>query len=281
MQQSFEDHKRIANSPSSSRRTIYICLLENPFPEPAILSTVQNYIHAFFRLPVRITHVSLEKLRLTTRRGRSGFGDTQLSMDDLLASLKQRVPQDAYGIIAMTTIDFFVPGNTSWEYIPGRSHYTQRHGACSFARLGSQTDRIFTPCDRGTFVRRCLKLSCHEVAHMFGLKHCSDQLCRMAGTMSLEHHDATCLFFCSDCEQKLRALLRWSQKDLAERRQALAEVLNNLEVKEEFSAEIQELQEITTYATGICQPCEEMQLNRKQSRIVGRALSHRLSNITI
>lgn len=244
MEQSLEDHRRIANAPIPTRQTIYICLLENPFPDPAVLSTVQKYIHAFFRLPVQVMYLSLQKLRLTTREGRSGFGNIQLSMDDLLECLKQRVPKDAYGILAVTTIDLFVP-NSSWPYIPGRSHYTQRHGACSFARLGSQTDSVFTPCDRGTFLRRCLKLSCHEAAHMFGLKHCSDQMCRMAGTMSLEHHDATRLFFCSSCEQKLRTLLRWSQKDLNDRRQALAEVLTSIEVQGEFEAEIKELQDIT------------------------------------
>lgn len=239
-QQSFDDHLRIANPLSTARRTIYICLLENPFPDDAVLSIVQKYIQDFFRLPVRIIRVSWRKMGLRTRAGRNGFGEFQLSMDDLLKWLQRRVPQDAYCIVAVTTLDLFVP-DSSWEYIPGRSHYTQRHGACSYARLKSETDQMFVPCDRGTFVRRCLKLTCHEVAHTFGLKHCSDSTCRMAGTMSLEHHDATHLLFCSDCEFKLQTLLKWSRQDLKDRAKALSAVLANTEIAAEFQAEITDL----------------------------------------
>eukprot|EP00747_Dinoflagellata_sp_TGD_P076029 gnl/TRDRNA2_/TRDRNA2_158978_c0_seq3.p2 gnl/TRDRNA2_/TRDRNA2_158978_c0~~gnl/TRDRNA2_/TRDRNA2_158978_c0_seq3.p2 ORF type:complete len:168 (-),score=19.59 gnl/TRDRNA2_/TRDRNA2_158978_c0_seq3:38-541(-) len=163
-------------------------------------------------------------------------------MDDLLAGVKGRVPSDAYCAAALTMEDLFVPSST-WDYIPGRSHYTQRHGAFSFARLCSQVDSEFRPCSRGTYLRRCLKLSSHEIAHMFGVKHCPDSHCRMAATMSLEMHDATSLFFCRRCESKLQRLLHWTAAEQRDRRRRLHQVLDSLngQLKGEFDEELRTL----------------------------------------
>jgi len=201
---------------------------------------------------VKVVHSPWELMGLTTRPGRSGFGDVQLSMDDVLNWLKRNVPRDAYGIAVVTTIDLFVPGPGRSEYIPGRSHYTQRHGACSLARLCSEVDWKVEPCSRGRFLRRCLKLTSHEVAHMFGLKHCV-YTCRMAGTTSLEHHDATTLRFCSRCEGKLQHLLKWSASDLCDRATGLADVLANCSPGAEFDDEVTALRRRPDMP--ICEPC--------------------------
>merc|ERR1712129_464278 len=144
---------------------------------------------------------------------------------------------------AVTGIDLFLPNTAPGKYIPGRSHYTQRHGVFSIARLGSEVDTSFQPCSQGLYLRRCLKLSSHEVAHTFGLKHCMKPTCRMAGTTSLEHHDETSLLFCNMCEQKLQKLLRWSRHDCQHRAKTLAQSLRGL-VTEEFNDEARYLESI-------------------------------------
>jgi len=241
--QSLQEHLSIANAVSSHRKTIYLHTLEDPFPDTAALHAIVSYLTVFFCLPVQITHTPWQSIRLHTRPGCNGFGDFQLSMDDLLVWLKYHVPEDAYCIVAVTAIDLFLPNAAPGRYHPGRSHYTQRHGAFSIARLGSKVDTSFQPCSRGLHLRRCLKLSSHEVAHTFGLKHCMKPTCRMAGTTSLEHHDETSLFFCKSCEQKLQKLLRWSRHDCQLRAKALAQCLRGL-VTEEFEDEARYLESI-------------------------------------
>ena len=99
-------------------------------------------------------------------------------------------------------------------------------------------------CRRGTYLRRCLKLSSHEVAHTFGLKHCTEVGCRMTATVSLDHHDFTQLRFCMECEEKLKRLLKWSSRDCLRRSAALAQTLQKHEVEGEFQAEIETLEKL-------------------------------------
>lgn len=260
--QSWQEHLRIANKLDRNRCTIYIQLLEDPFPDEEALSAIQEYLVAFFRLPIKVVYQPWQSMGLQTRPARGGFGDLQLSMDDLLDWLKTHVPQDAYCIVAITAIDLFVPSATSWDYIPGRSHYTQRHGACSLSRLASEVDWKVVPCSRSKFIRRCFKLTSHEVAHMFGLKHCVDSTCRMAGTMSLQHHDDTTLLFCSKCDSKLRRLLKWSSSEMEDRAGKLAQTLSRSCEGSEFEEEIAALQ-VPATAHGrlqpiICRPCSKV-----------------------
>mmetsp|Transcript_131878 Transcript_131878/g.239804 ORF Transcript_131878/g.239804 Transcript_131878/m.239804 type:complete len:288 (-) Transcript_131878:16-879(-) len=275
--QSLQELLRIANRVDRNRRTVYIQLLEDPFPDEEVLSAILNYLTVFFRLPLKVTYTSWQVMGLQTRPGRGGFGDIQLSMDDLLFWLKRNVPDDAYCIAAITMIDLFVPSTTSWDYIPGRSHYTQRHGACSLSRLRSEVDWKFEPCSRGKFLRRCFKLTSHEVAHMFGLKHCVESTCRMAGTMSLEHHDATTLFFCSNCEAKLHRVSNWSSGDMHKRAQNMAIVLANCCTAAEFEEEVAALRSRgeTAYKSQpiMCSPC--MKNSSEPQRGVREASLHR------
>mmetsp|Transcript_11263 Transcript_11263/g.19985 ORF Transcript_11263/g.19985 Transcript_11263/m.19985 type:complete len:258 (+) Transcript_11263:58-831(+) len=252
--QSLKDHLRIANKVDGTRRRIYVQLLEDPFPDDEAFAVIQTYLVAFFRLPVKVIYSPWQSMSLQTRASISGFGTLQLSMDDLLNWLKRHVPPDAYCVAAITTLDLFVPSAKTCDYIPGRSHYTQRHGACSLSRLMSEVDWKVDPCSRGKFLRRCLKLTSHEVAHMFGVKHCMDATCRMAATMSLAHHDATSLLFCRQCEAKLQQLMGWSSSILQDRAQAMAGVL--ADAGPEFEQEVAELAKNTgSLQPIICRPC--------------------------
>mmetsp|Transcript_126341 Transcript_126341/g.252455 ORF Transcript_126341/g.252455 Transcript_126341/m.252455 type:complete len:275 (+) Transcript_126341:32-856(+) len=241
--QSLREHLNIANAVTANRKMIYLHTLEDPFPDSAMLHAIVRYLTAFFCLPLHVTHTPWQSMHLRTRPGCTGFGEIQLSMDDLLVWLKYHVPEDAYCIVAVTGLDLFLASAAPGCYIPGRSHYTQRHGAFSIARLGSEVDTSFQPCDQALYLRRCLKLSSHEVAHTFGLKHCVKPTCRMAGTTSLEHHDETTLFFCNTCEQKLEKLFRWSYHDCQRRAKTLAQCLRGL-LSEEFEDEVHYLESI-------------------------------------
>lgn len=94
--QSLQEHQRIANVVQPGRNTIYLQTIEKPFPEAEALNAVKEYLTAFFRLPVKMSHVPWEDMNLRSRPGRSGFGVMQLSMDDLLSWLKVHVSRVAH-----------------------------------------------------------------------------------------------------------------------------------------------------------------------------------------
>ncbi|MBW2732075.1 MAG: hypothetical protein JRH20_06745 [Deltaproteobacteria bacterium] len=83
-------------------------------------------------------------------------------------------------------------------------------GIYSLARFGKE---------RGPLLKRALKLSAHEIGHMFGLKHCVFYECVMNGVNSRAEMDRSPLHLCPVCLSKLQ----WNVKfDAVQRYRGLA-----------------------------------------------------------
>lgn len=62
-----------------------------------------------------------------------------------------------------------------------------------------------------------MKISSHEISHMFGLHHCIDANCVMNGTNNLSETDKNTSRLCSHCQRKLNYTLKYdNQKRLTE-----------------------------------------------------------------
>eukprot|EP00747_Dinoflagellata_sp_TGD_P127489 gnl/TRDRNA2_/TRDRNA2_174413_c0_seq2.p1 gnl/TRDRNA2_/TRDRNA2_174413_c0~~gnl/TRDRNA2_/TRDRNA2_174413_c0_seq2.p1 ORF type:complete len:473 (+),score=60.96 gnl/TRDRNA2_/TRDRNA2_174413_c0_seq2:670-2088(+) len=232
-EQSMEDFLALANPVSFQRRKVYLWPIEDPFPDQQVLTAVRGYLEAFFALPVELAKIgpwqSLSILSPAMSQNGATSGVVRLSLDTTLSRLTERVPVDAYCILAVTLMDFTVStspkSHQSWL---GRSSYNQRHGALSFARLSDASDWAKSKCSRAKFVERCLKVASHEATHMFGMKHCPDKSCCMSETVSLADTDAVSLNLCGRCEAKLSRLLQWNQRAVEKRKKALTDFLGQV-----------------------------------------------------
>ncbi len=82
-----------------------------------------------------------------------------------------------------------------------------RTGVFSFKRY----DPAFYGMDGPDRMQKLLYSSCgvmvHEIAHMFGLKHCVYYECRMNGSNSYGESCRKTRYFCPICERKLQLVL--------------------------------------------------------------------------
>lgn len=137
--------------------------------------------------------------------------EAQLYTAPVLDLLRERLPEDAFGALAVTDVDL-TPGD-DWNFVFGQAHYTDRVGVFSFARHrpeGTSETQAF---------RRALRTLTHEAGHMLGMRHCPWYECAMNGSNSLSESDASPLHL---CPIDLRKLQLATDVSLEQRYQALA-----------------------------------------------------------
>jgi len=205
--QSFEQfvHSR-PNRPDPKRKILYLLPLgEFRAPAAPTLDLLREYAQAYFALEVRVLPTAdLGGQPITTRRNPS-TGNRQLLTTDILARLKQRIPDDAFCLLGITMEDLYP--EPSWNFVFGQASLRERVGVYSFARY----DPVFYGEPRGpdharTLLRRSCKVLAHETGHMFGLAHCLWYHCVLNGSNHLAESDARPLH---ECPVDLRKL-QWS-----------------------------------------------------------------------
>jgi archaemetzincin len=171
----------------------------------------------------RDQHVVLEPLRehtalyfdtavttLPTRHPERGWLDVrrgQSNADVIVERLARQVPQDSLGLFGLMGGDLF---GLNLNFVFGEALLERRAGVYSLHRYGSEPTML---------LRRSLKLSAHELGHMFGLQHCVFYSCVMNGCNSLVEMDRSPLHLCPVCLAKLQWNLRF---DAAKRYRKLA-----------------------------------------------------------
>jgi len=122
------------NIPDGERRVIYLLPLGTfPSSAPKIPALVE-IVRAFYTLEVKtLPAVKMEDLLLdvTTRTNR-GTGKLQLLSTDVLHWLTKRVPDDAFGVVAITMVDLYP--EPSWNFVFGQASFRERVAVQSFAR---------------------------------------------------------------------------------------------------------------------------------------------------
>ena len=107
-------------------------------------------------------------------------------------TLRESMPERAIAYIGLTDDDLYSKG---LNFVFGEGSLRERVGIYSLHRLDSP--------DPAQFLRRSLKLMCHEVGHIFSIQHCIEYLCCMNGANSLEESDRQPLHLCPTDLRKL------------------------------------------------------------------------------
>jgi archaemetzincin len=202
------------------RRVIYLLPIGD-FPSTAPpLDTLRAIIGAFFALEVRmLPAVKVASVGAKTRIN-SNTRKPQLLAGDVLKWLAARVPEDAFGVVAITMTDLYP--QESWNFVFGMASLSERVGVQSFAR---QDPAFFgEPRDANwqlLALRRATWTMVHETCHMFGLTHCVYYKCIVAGSNHQAEADSRPLHPCPVCLRKLYTAIKF---DPAAREAELAKV---------------------------------------------------------
>jgi archaemetzincin len=213
--------------PTSARGVLYLLPL-GEFPESAPpVASLAAIARAFFQLEVRV--LPAVPVRDVTAKTRVHHGKRQLLAPDVLAWLAKRLPDDAFGLMAITMEDLYP--EPSWNFVFGMASLRERVGVQSFARQ----DPAFFGEPRGpgwqkVALRRATWTLVHEIAHMFGLTHCVYWKCVVAGSNHQAEADARPLHPCPVCLRKLHSAIEF---DPAVREEQLASVLRELGIDDE------------------------------------------------
>ena len=143
-----------------------------------------------------------------TSRINPGTGKKQWLTPELLRTIWEKLPADAYAMLAVTMTDLYP--DESWNFVFGQALPEKRVGVFSFARYhpawsgGKSDDSTKT-----LVLRRALKVLTHEMGHMFGIEHCVHFQCNMNGCNSLQEADSTPMDLCPVCLRKLHHAIRF------------------------------------------------------------------------
>jgi archaemetzincin len=228
--QSFEDYRRAEKNVPNRRRSVMYLLPVGAFPPAAPpLAPLAGIVHAFFMLEVKILPaVSLRDVTATTRMN-ADTNKRQLLAPEVLGWLTNRLPDDAFGLVAVTMEDLYP--EPSWNFVFGMASLKARVGVQSFAR---QDPAFFgEPRPAGWRIlarRRAAWTLLHEISHMFGLTHCTYWRCVVAGANHQDEADASPLHACPVCLRKLYSAIKF---DPAAREDALAAEFGRLGIADE------------------------------------------------
>lgn len=112
----------------------------------------------------------------------------------LLMYLSERIHGDTLKLLAITEADLYSP---IFSCMFGEA---QLGGACALVSLHRLRQEYYNLApDRDTFLSRCEKEVIHEMAHTFGLLHCSDKNCIMYPSSNIIDTDVKSNSFCPNC----------------------------------------------------------------------------------
>jgi archaemetzincin len=142
----------------------------------------------------------------------------------VLRWLTKRVPEDAFGVVAVTMVDLYP--QESWNFVFGMASLSERVGVQSFARqdpafFGDKREAGW----QQLALRRATWTMVHETCHMFGLTHCVYWQCIVAGSNHQAEADSRPLHPCPVCLRKLHAAIKF---DPAARETELAKIYRSV-----------------------------------------------------
>jgi archaemetzincin len=196
------------NMPGSSRKKLYILPMgkfdKGTAPD---LQKLKTYTAAYYH-PMAVEMLPGVHDGVVPAKERLNMGKKQWKSEDILDWLPEKLPADAYAMIAVTMTDLYP--NEKWNFVFGQASIKQRVGVFSFARYhpawsgdkaGAGTEQLV--------LRRAAKILTHEMGHMFGIRHCIHYECNMNGANHLDEADATPMNLCPVCLRKLHQAIRF------------------------------------------------------------------------
>jgi len=171
------------------------------------IELLNEYLAIFFQLKTKtLKPISNDVVPNSARR--MMFGHEQLLAGYLLDDvLKKEKPANRIALMGLSELDLYP--KPEWNYVFGLASYRDKVGVSSIYRLqdGELTSENFNVC-----LSRLLKISSHEIGHMFGLHHCINADCVMNGSKSMSETDKQSIRLCSVCQQKLSSCIKYDDR---------------------------------------------------------------------
>ena len=100
--------------------------------------------------------------------------------------------------LAFTATDLYP--DPKWNFVFGQASLQHRVGVWSMNRFDypDMNEASYKAC-----LHQTIKTAIHEAGHIFGLHHCTDYVCCMSGSNSLEESATHPIGFCPDCTAKV------------------------------------------------------------------------------
>ena len=203
--QSFKDFARPGphrTFPTANSKTIYVVPIGSIEGFPP-LESLLAVLEACYSLPVRAlpTPIPAKEVRALERDlGGAGYGP-QLETPAVRALLGKHKPRDAFALVGVTMEDLCCTAK-GFDFLFGQADLDKGVGVFSFARY---SDDAPSAGHGPAFLRRCAMVLCHEVGHLFGIKHCVYGLCLMNGSNHLEEAERRPFALCPLDLRKWRA----------------------------------------------------------------------------
>lgn len=158
----------------------------------------KNYLQVFFQRDVKILDVLNDEI-IPDSAKRIHDGHTQFIAQYILDNvIPQKKPDDALAVMALTESDLYP--QPSWNFIFGLASYTKQIGVTSMYRYSNYN---IDSTNYELALNRLVKVSSHEIGHMFSLHHCINAHCTMNGSNGLTELDKCPNRLCSECTAKL------------------------------------------------------------------------------
>lgn len=208
--QQFEDFQKSKKiKPEPGKNTIYLQPIgEFDELQKKEIEFTKEYLKIYFQLETKVLPVLSNTIFPKTARRISKDGQEQILAGYVLDSvLIKRKPKDALILMGITERDLYpIP---EWNYVFGLASYENGVGVTSIYRFanGHLTDSNFNES-----LTRLMKISSHEIGHMFGITHCLNANCVMNGTNTLSETDFHYARACSLCQRKLNSSIPYNNK---------------------------------------------------------------------
>lgn len=207
--QTFHDFQRLKKiKPQDHKKTIYIQPIGDFTDlQKKQISLTREYLNAYFQLETKVLPALSNSIFPKSVR-RSSKGTEQILAGYVLDSvLIHRKPKDAVVLMGITERDLFP--RPEWNYVFGLASYQDGVGVTSMYRF---SDGYLTDSNFNKSLERLIKISSHEIGHMFGISHCLNANCVMNGTNSLAETDSHFARACSLCQQKLNSSIQYNNQ---------------------------------------------------------------------
>ncbi|WP_347216307.1 archaemetzincin [Chryseobacterium sp.] len=208
--QQFEDFQKSKKiKPEPGKNTIYLQPIGN-FNElqKKEIDLTKEYLKIYFQLETKILPVLPNSIFPKNVKRIFKDGQEQIWAGYVLDSfLIKRKPKDAVILMGITERDLYpIP---EWNYVFGLASYEKGVGVTSIYRFanGHLMDSNFNES-----LLRVMKISSHEIGHMFGITHCLTANCVMNGTNTLSETDFHYARACSLCQKKLNSGISYNNK---------------------------------------------------------------------
>jgi archaemetzincin len=159
------------------------------FPES--LDCLKSFLGAYFQFPIGGWH-TLPLDGIGSRDRRNG----QIRTTALLSQLPSRRNQEKR--LILTSHDLFPDEEDYYDFVFGEADYSEARAIVSLFRYEIPRS---VPLPHVPLVR-LLKVTSHEIGHLFALQHCVAHLCNMNGVNHVAELDQHPLDLCPECLAK-------------------------------------------------------------------------------